>query len=139
MIAHLLKIKKLAFVCGLSRSLEGDQSFRLRVVSLTSRSLTSYVVPLRNETSAARVYASFSQPWYKKVQYARIYFVLSATDQEKAVKELTQHVRESTSEAGEQDVGETTVNRLWGPLMGGVPDVNILFFFTCFNMFPREE
>ena len=28
MIAHLLKLKKLAFVCGLSRSLEGDQSFR---------------------------------------------------------------------------------------------------------------
>ena len=99
----------------------------------------SYAVPLRSETSAARVYASFSQPWYKKVQYARIYFVLSANDQEKAVKELTQHASESTSEVGEQDVGETTVNRLWGPLMGGVPDVNILILFTCFNMFPREE
>ena len=73
------------------------------------------------------------------MRYARIYFVLSATDQEKAVKELTQRVSESTSEAGEQDIGETTVNRLWGPLMGGVPDVNNLIFFTYFNMFPREE
>ena len=92
-----------------------------------------------NVPFAAHVYASFSQPRYKKVRYACIYFVLSATDQEKAVKELTQHARESTSEVGEQDVGETTVNRLWGPLMGGVPDVNILILFTCFYKFPREE
>ena len=132
MIAHVLNVKKLAFACGLSRSLGGDRSFRLRVVSLTSRSLTSYVVPLRSETSAVHVYASFSQPWYKKVRYARIYFVLSATDKEKAVKELTQHVRESTGKVGEQDVSETTVNRLWGPLMGSIPDVNILILFTCF-------
>ena len=73
------------------------------------------------------------------VRYARIYFVLSATDQAKAVKELIQHVGETTAEVGEQDVMETTVNRLWGPLIGGVPDVNILILFTCFYMFPREE
>ena len=36
---------------------------------------------------------------------------LSATDQAKAVGELTQHVRETTSEVGEQDVGETTRRR----------------------------
>ena len=68
-----------------------------------------------------------------------MFFVLSVTDQEKAVKELSQHVNESTSEAGEQDVGETTVSSWWGPLMGGVPDVNILILFTCFYKFPREE
>ena len=73
------------------------------------------------------------------MRYASIYFVLSATNQEKAVKELTQHVSESTSEVGEQDVGETTVNRFWGPRMGGIPDVNILILFTCFYMFPRED
>ena len=33
-------------------------------------------------------------------------------DQVIAVRELTQHVRETTSEVSEQDVGETTVNRL---------------------------
>ena len=73
------------------------------------------------------------------MRYASVYFVVLATDQEKAVKELTQHASESTSEVGEQDVGETTVNRLWGPLMGCVPDENILIFFTCFNVFLREE
>ena len=36
----------------------------------------------------------------------RIYLVLSATDQANAVWELTQHVRETTSEVSEQDVGE---------------------------------
>ena len=37
--------------------------------------------------------------------------VLSATDQAKAVRELThQHVRETTSEGSEQDDGETIVN-----------------------------
>ena len=90
---------------GLSGS-PGDRSFRLRVISLTS-----YVVPLRSETSAAHVYASFSQPWYKKVRYASIYLLLSATDQAKAVRGLTQHVRETTSQVGEQDVGETTRRR----------------------------
>ena len=37
--------------------------------------------------------------------------VLSATNQAKAVKELTQHVREMTSEVSEQDVGKTTRRR----------------------------
>ena len=46
----------------------------------------------------------------KKVRYACLYLVLSSTDQEKAVRELTQHVSETTSEVSEQDVGETTVN-----------------------------
>ena len=36
---------------------------------------------------------------------------LTATDQAKAVRELTQHVREATSEVSEQDVGETTSRR----------------------------
>ena len=39
------------------------------------------------------------------MRYACVYLVLLATDQAKAVGELTQHVRETTSE-----VGETTVN-----------------------------
>ena len=69
------------------------------------------VVPLRSETSAPHVYASFSQPWYKKVRYACTYLLLSATDQMKAVRELTQHVRETTSQVGEYDVGETTRRR----------------------------
>ena len=38
----------------------------------------------------------------------RIYLVLSATDQANAVWELTQHVRETTFEVSEQDVGEKT-------------------------------
>ena len=43
---------------------------------------------------------------------SRVYvLVLSATDQVKAVKELTQHVREMTSEVSEQDVGKTTRRR----------------------------
>ena len=81
------------------------------VFSLTSRSPMSYVVPLiRGETSAAHVSASFSQPWYKKVRYVCIYLVLSATDQAKSVRELTQHVGETNSVVSKQDVGETTVN-----------------------------
>ena len=77
-------------------------SFRLRVLPPTSRSLTSYVVPLRSETRPAHVYASFSQPWSKKVRYASIYLDLSATHQAKAIWELTQHVREMTSEVSKQ-------------------------------------
>ena len=71
----------------------GNRSFHLRVVSLTTRSLTSYAVSPRSETSATHVYASFSQPWYKKVLYACVYFVLSATDRAKAVRELTDLAR----------------------------------------------
>ena len=37
-----------------------------------------------------------------------IYLILSATDQANAVWELTQHVRKTTSEVSEQDVGEKT-------------------------------
>ena len=40
-------------------------------------------------TSAAQIYASFSQSWYKKLRYACIFLVLSATDQAKVVRELT--------------------------------------------------
>ena len=61
----------------------------------------SYVVPLRSETSGAYVYASFSQLWYKRVRYTCIYLVLSATDQAKAVWQLIQQVRETTSEVNE--------------------------------------
>ena len=43
---------------------------------------------------------------------------LSATDQAKAIREITRHVRETTSEVSEQDVDEkrlvveTTVNQI---------------------------
>ena len=37
-----------------------------------------------------------------------MYLILSATDQAKAVTELTKHVHKTTSEVGEQDVGKTT-------------------------------
>ena len=80
-----------------------------QVVSPTSHSLPCYVVPVRSKTSAAHVYASFSQQWYKKVRYASAYLVLSTTDQMKAVGELTQHERQTTSEVSEQDVGQRTV------------------------------
>ena len=40
-------------------------------------------------TNVAQIYASFSQPWYKKVRYACIFFDLSVTDQAKVVRELT--------------------------------------------------
>ena len=43
--------------------------------TLSSGSQTSYVVPLRSETSTLHVYASFSQPWYKKIAI-RIYITL---------------------------------------------------------------
>ena len=52
------------------------------------------------------------------MRYVWIYLVLSATDQAKAVRELTQNVRETTSDVSEQDVTvakslvrKTTVNR----------------------------
>ena len=40
-----------------------------------------------------------------------MYLVLSANDQAKVVRELTQHVHEMTSEVREQDIGETTRRR----------------------------
>ena len=45
----------------------------------------------------------------QKSAFACINLVLSATDQAKAVRELTQH--ETTSAVSEQDVGETTRRR----------------------------
>ena len=48
------------------------------------------------------------------MRYACINVVLVATDQAKAVRELTQHVREKTSEVKEQEVGETTRRRNYG-------------------------
>ena len=53
----------------------------------------------------------------KKVRYACLYLVLSSTDQEKAVRGLTQRVSETTSEVSEQDVGETTLRRNNGKLL----------------------
>ena len=47
----------------------------------------------------------------QNVRYACIYLVLSATYQAKAVEELTPHVYETTSQVGEEDVGETTRRR----------------------------
>ena len=77
------------------------------------------------------------------------YACVSATDQAKAVRELTQNVRESTSDVSEQDVGETTVNRfrLLLFLLGypaGVPGeermlwynyCNLSLFKFCFQLF----
>ena len=51
----------------------------------------------------------------------RIYLVLSATDQVNAVWELTQHVRETTSEVSEQDVGEKNLHS----------DKNCRVVFSC--------
>ena len=45
------------------------------------------------------------------MRYACIYLLLSATDKAKAVRELTRDVRETTSQVGEEDVGETTRRR----------------------------
>ena len=42
----------------------------------------------------------------EKVQHACIYLFLLATDKAKVVRELTQHVRETTSEVSKQDIGE---------------------------------
>ena len=46
-----------------------DRSFQLWVVSPTACSLTSQVVPLKNETSTTHVYTLFFQPHHKKVRY----------------------------------------------------------------------
>lgn len=48
----------------------------------------------------------------KIVRHACIYLViLLATDKAKVVRELIQHVRETTSEVSEQDIGESTRRR----------------------------
>lgn len=84
------------------------------------------------------------------MRYACVYVVLSATDQAKAVGELTRHVRETTSEVGEQEVGETTVNPtehtegacIWltSALIGELSELrdnlNLMFAIQCF-LFPR--
>ena len=81
------------------------------------------------------------------MRYACVYLVLLATDQAKAVGELTQHVRETTSEVGEQEVGETTVNTtehtegacIWltSALIGELSELrdinlNLMFAIQCF-------
>ena len=80
------------------------------------------------------------------MRYACVYLVLSATDQAKAVGELTPHVRETTSEVGEQEVGETTVNPtehiegacIWltSALIGELSELrdnlNLMFAIQCF-------
>ena len=50
-------------------------------------------------------------PSHDTKKYACLYLVLSSTDQEKAVTELTQHVSETASEVSEQDAGEMTLRR----------------------------
>ena len=47
----------------------------------------------------------------KSAIHIYIYLVLLATDKAKVVRELTQHVRETTSEVSEQDIGESTLRR----------------------------
>ena len=92
----------------------GDRSFRLRVLSLTSLSPTSYVDPQEAKRAVrmymlcplnhdirrcdTHVYTSFFQPLIRRFQ---------------AVTELTQLVRETTSKVCEQDVGETTRAITW--------------------------
>ena len=57
----------------------------------------------------------------EKVQHACIYLFLLATDKAKVVRELTEHVRETTSEVSGQDIGESTRRRKlklsWGLLV----------------------
>ena len=103
--------KYLAFACGLSRNLEGGQLFRLRVTSRFANVPFANVLccfaKKGNERFALYMLRSLSHDT-NKMLYACIYFVLSATDQVKAVKVLPQHISETTSEVSEQDVGETT-------------------------------
>ena len=57
----------------------------------------------------------------EKVQHACIYLVFLATDKAKVVRELTEHVHETTSEGREHDIGESTRRRKlklsWGLLV----------------------
>ena len=82
-----------------------------------AKTRTSYVVLLRSKTSAAHVHAWFSQPSYKKVRYACVYLFLSATDQAKAVRELTSTYAKRLQKLASRTlakrlVDETTVNLL---------------------------
>ena len=64
---------KIPVVCNFAKCLAtpfGDRSFRLRVVLLTSHSLTSYVVPLKKRNE----------------RYECIYFVPSAMIQESEIR-----------------------------------------------------
>ena len=87
------------------------------------------------------------------MRYACVYLVLLATDQAKAVGELTQHVRETTSEVGEQEVGETTVNPtehtegacIWltSALIGELGELRdnltLMFAIQCFFSSPGRQ
>ena len=70
------------------------------------------MVPLRSETNAAHVYASsLSGLIPKSAICAYVPRSFSHRSGESRVRELTQHVRETASQVGEQDVGETTHRR----------------------------
>ena len=107
-----LKIKN-----GKCATPNGDRSFRLGVVSLTS-----YVVPLKSETSLLSAMIQKSA--------IRMYIPRSFKhwSQAKAVRELTQQVSRTTSEVSEQDVGETTVNP-WASLFPSQCLSCVLFCF----------
>ena len=63
------------------------------------------MVPLRSETSAAHVLSGIIQKSAICVDIPRSF---SHRSGESRVRELTQHVCETTSQVGEEDVGETT-------------------------------
>ena len=78
------------------------------------------------------------------MRYACVYLVLSATDQAKAVGELTQHVRETTSEVGETTVNPTEhtegaciwlTSALIGELSELRDNLNLMFAIQCFFFF----
>ena len=78
------------------------------------------------------------------MRYACVYLVLLATDQAKAVGELTQHVRETTSEVGETTVNPTEHTEgacIWltSALIGELGELrdNLTLMFAIQSFFPR--
>ena len=127
--------KYLAFECGLSRSLEGDRLFRLRVTSRFGN------VPFAN--------VSCRSAKKRNERCACICFVLSAMIQKSAIRKYILRFfqplirrkplrncpntyAKRLQKLAERLLGEPTVNRLGGLLMTSVSDVNILILFTCF-------
>ena len=100
-----LKKKKISDVCRrkMKENVEGSMTGRFANVLRRStkkrnqRCACICLVPLNHDT--------------KRMRYTCIYLVLLATDQAKAVRELTQHVRETTSKGSEQYAAETTCRR----------------------------
>ena len=68
-----------------------------------------------------------------------MYLVLSANDQAKVVRELTQHVHEMTSEVREQDIVKTTVNLYHFATIANVHAVISLTLPQFFSFRPGPE